>query len=902
MKKKSSIKKEKWYLYDQEMLFLKLQTSTNGLSEEESQKRLDIYGPNKLPTKPSPLAVQIFLKQFISPLIYILLAAGTITLFLGDYKDSIFIFGIILLNASLGTFQEWKAEKNAESLQKLLHIFVTIKRDNQIKEVYSDNLVPGDLVFLESGQKVPADIRLLFSKNLEVDESFLTGESDTVNKTSDNITSDNNRFVDQKNMVFAGSTVMNGRCNGIVVETGTRTVVGEIADSLTFEEGSKPPLIIKMERFAKFISLFVFGAIIVFGLVSYLNGMSLRDIFFLSVALAVSAIPEGLPIAMTVTLSIASKRMANNNVIIRNLVSVESLGSCTMIASDKTGTLTVNRQTLTKMVLPWNESIEITGEGYEPEGEVVTDNREEILKIMNRIAEVSTLCNEATLKEENENWVYQGDVMDIAFLTFAYKLNNKFKYIKENVEVLETIPFESENMFAGIKYLYDDSIKFGVKGAVEKIMDFCNTMVDENGNAVPINKSDIESQTMKMTKKGYRVLALAAQSLTSIDTDFPLAVDQLESMTFLGLACFIDPLRAESQSSIQKAREAGIRVAMVTGDHPSTAFTIAQELGLAETMDQTITGKQLEEYENTLSEEDFVDKISGVKVFARVAPMQKLKIVETMLSAGHLIAVTGDGVNDAPAMKKANIGVAMGSGSDIAKDTASIIIVDDNFSSIVKGIEEGRYAYSNVRKVIYLLIATGFAELVLFLLSILFNTPLPLLPVQILWLNLVTNGIQDVALGFEAGDPFEMRRNPRKTSKGIIDSLMVQQTLVSGLTIALISFFVWFYLISMGFQLDESRNIVLILMVLLENIHALNCRSERRSVFRIPIKNNYILIFGILCAQAIHLICMHIPIMQDVLSINPISFALWGQLLLFAIILLVVMEGFKLVRRFVGRR
>ncbi len=887
-----------WHTMQEEQILQRLQTNRDGLDNNEVTRRQEEFGKNTLPTKEPPTLLQIFLHQFLSPLIYILLAAGVVSLVLEEFTDAAFIFAVILLNAALGTFQEWKAERSAAALQNLLKIYTRVRRSGVDKQASADELVPGDIVFFESGNRVPADIRLLQVNNLFVDESLLTGESLAIEKNIECLEGDI-PISERTNMVFAGSTITNGRGMGVVTATGLNTEVGKIARTVTDSKASKPPLIIRMERFARDISYFVLIAVSILGVVALTKGTPAVEVFFLAVALAVSAIPEGLPVAMTVALSIATSRMSKRNVIVRKLAAVESLGSCTLIASDKTGTLTVNKQTAKAIFIPSLGQLEVSGEGYSDEGDISTPTREDLPEYittqLDRLGKAVTLCNEASLSHDGSDWKYHGDAVDIALLALAYKLKLDPNQIRKDNPTLDSIPFESETRYAAEFYRNEGKVGIAVKGAIETVLPFCKTIITENG-PVQLKPEEIENEAHSMSENGYRVIAVAAGEIDSIpEKEGTMGEENINSLTLLGLVGLIDPLRPEAIEAVEKCKAAGVEVAMITGDHPATALAIARELGIADTWDDIVTGKELEELGPPDSAE-FLERVKSVRVFARVTPLQKLSIVEALISLGHFVAVTGDGVNDAPALRKANIGVAMGSGTDVAKDTASLLITDDNFASIVAGVEEGRYAYDNVRKVIYLLISTGAAEIALFTLALFMGLPLPLLAVQLLWLNLVTNGIQDVALAFEGGEPGAMNRPPRRPKEGIFNKLMVEQTLVSGLTIGFIAFGVWFWLLETGWNEFEARNIVLLLMVLLENVHVFNCRSEYASAFKVPIRRNVILIAGVLAAQGIHILSMYVPFMQTVLNVSPVSLGQWINMLALALILLVVMEIFKAVR------
>ncbi len=893
-----------WYSLDIKEIYKKLNTSSAGLTNNEAIERQKEFGLNKMPTRKAPAWWLIFLHQFLSPLIYILIIAGIVSIFLKEWEDAGFIFAVILLNSIIGAWQENKAEKSAAALQNLLKIKALVRRDNLEKELDAEELVVGDIVFLESGYKVPADIRLFDARNLTVDEAFLTGESKAVLKKIETLKKD--LMVNKReNMLFAGSTVFSGRAWGVVVETGLRTEVGKIADIITATQKTKPPLIIRMEKFTKNISFIILFLCVIIAAVALAMGAEGQETFFLVVALAVSAIPEGLPVALTVALSVATSRMSKKNVIVRKLTAVEGLGSCTMIASDKTGTLTVNQQTARLVQLSSNKQLKISGEGYNGNGVVEFENKldkDEKGNYYDTI-EAVVLANESHLVKEDNYWRQHGDSIDVAFLALAYKSKYSLEKIKKSVENLFEIPYESERRYAGKFYKKNDKVYFAVKGSVDRILDFCDHVRIDSKNK-RIDKKLIKEEGVKLAKQGYRVLAVARGEYKGEVPDDPVKFTdkKVTNLRFLSLVCFIDPLRAESREAILKCQKAGIGVKMITGDHSATALFIAKELGIANSEEEVVVGENIEEDQNITPE--FLEIVKKTKVFAGVSPLQKLKIVNALNKLGHFVAVTGDGVNDAPAMKQASIGVAMGSGTDVAKETSTMIVADDNFSSIVDGIEEGRFAYSNVRKVVYFLISTGAAEILLFLLAIISIAFLPLdslipplMAAQLLWLNVVTNGIQDVALAFEAGEKGEMKKAPRSPKEGIFNSLMTKQTILSGLIIGLFSFAVWFYLIDLGYSVEYTRNILLMLIVLFQGFHAFNCRSEYTSAFKIPIRKNYFLVFGVLIAQALHVISTHIPFMQNILQLEPISLFTWLILLAMASSILWTMEIFKYIRR-----
>jgi len=891
---------EFWHSIKIETVYEKLNVDQQGLSSTEAKKRLEVYGENKLPEGKKTTIWNIILHQLMNPLIIILALAALASISIGDKKDAIFIFIVIVINCALGAYQEYSAEKSASALQKLLKIKAIVKRDGKKQEVSSEELVPGDIVYLESGNKVPADIRFVETSNIEVDESVLTGESVAVNKNVGILPQDT-VLIERTNMAFAGSTVISGRGKGVVVATGDSTQIGKIARTVSEAESAKPPLVLRMESFVKQVAILIIGISVVVAIILKMKGMDLPSIFFFAVALIVSAIPEGLPVSLTVALSIAARRMARRNVIVRKLPAVESLGSCTVIASDKTGTLTVNQQTARKIIFPDNRTFLITGQGYNGEGQIFDQDNPETpidskhYQFLEELAEIAVLSNEASLRKEEKNWKYHGDSMDVALLGMAYKLGMHPENFKRDFQIIDRIPYESERQFSAAFYKKNDRIFIGVKGAVEVVTGFCNRMIT-NGDIVPVNKELLLKQAENLSSEGYRVLAFARDEHRNFQKKAHTKED-IPPLVFYGMVCFIDPLRPESKEAIKRCKRAGIKVLMITGDHPATAKNIAEELKILQPDQQIVTGKMLLQAESSDGKE-FEKPVLSTNVFARVSPVQKLQIVDVLMKNGEFVAVTGDGINDTPALKRANIGVAVGSGTDVAKEVSTMIIVDDNFASIVSGVEEGRYAYDNVRKVIYLLVSTGAAEVILFVLSVIAGLPLPLLAVQLLWLNLVTNGIQDKALTFEPGEPGTMLKKPRRPDEKIFNPIMVRQIAISSSVIAIITFCFWHFLINHT-QMTEihARNMVFMLMVFMENVHVFNCRSETISTFKIPLKSNLFLVISVLAAQGVHILSMHIPVMQNILKIEPITIKEWFSILVLAVPLILVMEIFKIILR-----
>lgn len=894
-------KKIAWQSFDLLEVFKKLKSSKEGLSAKEAEKRLLSFGLNKLPSKEAPSIFKIFIGQFANPFIFILLAAAIFSLFLQEWNDLFFIVAVVLLNSVVGTWQENKAEKSAAALKNILKIKSLIRRDNFEIEIDAQNIVVGDVVFLESGHKVPADIRLFEVQSLKVDESFLTGESKSVNKNLD-ILKDDAAVNRRTNMVFAGSTVVSGRAWGVVVETSLRTEVGQIADIISESSKAKPPLIIRMEKFTKKLSIIISILCVVLAALSIARGIEVAEVFFLVVALAVSAIPEGLPVSLTVALSVATSRMSKRGVVVRKLTAVEGLGSCTMIASDKTGTLTVNQQTASLVRMANGIDLKVLGQGYNGKGSIANlDKLDDLSKDkLEEMIKCSVIANESFLGEKDGKWEHHGDSVDVAFLSLAYKWGLDLHNFRDSVNTLFEIPYESERRYAGQIYEKDGRNLIAVKGSVNKILNFSS-----HSGISDFDVKKLEDSGIELAKQGFRVLAVAGgEYKNEIPQDLKnFNEDSISNLEFLGFVCFVDPLRESSKEAISKCHQAGIEVKMITGDHPETALYISKEIGIATNISDVVSGNVLGDEDDLTPE--FLELVSKTKVFANVNPMQKLRIVNSLVKIGHFVAVTGDGVNDAPALRHANIGVAMGSGTDVAKETSTMIIVDDNFSSIVSGVEEGRFAYSNVRKVVYFLISSGVAEIGIFILAIglgSFIFPgeliLPFTAVQLLWLNLVTDGIQDIALSFEAGEPGEMKKKPRSPKEGIFNHLMVKQTLLAGLIMGSVTFMTWVYLIVVdGRDILNASNIALMLMVLFQSVHAFNARSETRSLFKIPLKNNLILIFGVLAAQGLHIFACYNPFLQKTLGTQAISLKDWIILLSLSSTVLISIEIFKFIRR-----
>lgn len=878
-----------WHSIDINEVYTYTGSNRDGLSSSKAKERLEKYGRNSLPEQKKESFLKIFLTQFYSPIVIVMIFASIISFVVGELVDGFAILFIVFVDAFLGTIQERHAANEADSLKSLIEVKTKVIRDGKEKVINSHELVVGDIVLIESGDKISGDLRIIEATNLTIDESILTGESVAASK-GEGVVLSSTILSDRINMAYGGTSVVTGRAKCIVVETGINTEIGKISSKVNETKSEKSPLTIRIEKLSKQITLLVLVVAILITLVMILNGEELQNVFISVVALSVSAMPEGLPLALTLALTIGSQRMAKKNVIVKKLNSVESLGSCTVIASDKTGTLTLNQQTAKKIILADGSTYDVEGIGYNGEGKVLEVNGSDINNAM-KIAKLGVINNEARLEKVNDKWTSHGDSIDIAFLALGEKLN-----IGSSYQVLREIPYESEKKYSAVFYKEEDNIFCTIKGSLEVVLSFCDSMYSE-GKISSLNIEQIVKQNDSLACEGFRVIAIAkSRKLSEVPKEKELDDMCIPKMVFVGLVAFIDPIREETKDSINKCKKAGIKVVMITGDHPLTAFSIAKDLNLCDSLDNVATGDDIDKY-FAMGIKDFDKFIKEKKVFTRVTPLQKLEIVNSFKRQGEYVAVTGDGVNDAPAIKSANIGIAMGSGTDVAKETSKMIIVDDDFMSIVSGIEEGRNAYSNIRKVVYLLLSCGLSEVFFFALSIFLGLPVPLIAVQLLWLNIVTDGLQDISLSFEREEKEIMNEKPRNPKESIFDKLMFQEVLIAGLTMGLSVLILWLYLVKVrNLELPLARGYVMMLMVFMQNLHALNCRSEKVSAFKLPISRNWFIVFSVVTSIALQIFVMENSFASGLLGTQKVPFVEILVVFLCSIPILLVMEIFKALK------
>jgi Ca2+-transporting ATPase len=877
-----------WHTVEPHATASRLDTSPQGLSQDDARRRLEHDGPNQLAETPPTSAFVILLHQFSSPLIYILLAATLVTLLLEEFIDAGVIAAVLMLNAIIGFSQERRAEQSVRALMRLMAPKAHVVRAGREWSIESRELVAGDVVLLESGARVPADLRLFSATALRVDESLLTGESLPVTKTTAALEPPERPLADRTNMVFMGTIVATGRGRGYVVGTGARTELGAIAESIRGEGETETPLQHRMTRFAHIVGL----AVAVSASLAFVIGVGLGEspshMFMVAVALAVSAVPEGLPVVFTITLALAVRRMAKRNAIVRRLPAVETLGSATVIGSDKTGTLTENRMTVQKI---WaGGQMNTVGDAAAPTGPREPP-RPASATPLDLTLLAGVLTNEAELYRQNGTVETQGDPTEAALLVAAARLGLEPEAARAAYPAVEELPFEPDRQYSASVRLNDHQYVLFVKGAPERLLAMSTRLMASTG-VVPLDAETVLHAAKNMGSRGLRVLGMAYRTLSEAPAGGVVPVP--EQLTFLGLQGMLDPPRAGVREAIQGCQDAGIRVVMITGDHAETAMAIGRQLGIATGETAPLTGAELEQ----LDDADLRARVGKVTVYARVAPEHKLRVVQALRNTGEVVAVTGDGVNDAPALKAAEIGIAMGkSGTDVAREASDMVLADDNFVSIYAAVEEGRVTFDNLRKVTVFLVSTGAAEVIMILTALSIGWPLPLVAAQILWLNLVTNGLQDVALAFEPAESGVLKRPPRPRAEGVMSRLLWERTIVTGLVMAAGTLALFRWELDQTGSLARAQTVALTTMVLFQVFHVGNCRSDYVSVFkRSPFSNTFLFV-ATAAALLIHVGALYFPPAQLVLRIEPIEMAAWGRIVAVAATIVVAIEVHKIVRR-----
>jgi Ca2+-transporting ATPase len=864
-------------------------SATSGLTREEATRRLEEYGYNLLTTKRKKTFFQMFLAQFKSFMIIVLLIAAIISGVVGVYEgegllDTFVILGILLVNALIGAIQERKAESSLEALKNLAAPITKVQRDGAISEIHTKDLVPGDIVILETGAIIPADLRLIEAVNLKIQESSLTGESVPVDKFTEPLKGNEVSLGDRINMAFSTGMVTYGRGRGVVVGTGMQTEVGKIADLLQQTEETETPMSRRLGQLGKLLGTAALIICALIFLVGVLYGNSVLSMFMTAVSLAVAAIPEGLPAVSTIVLAIGVQRMVKRNAIIRTLPSVETLGSATVICSDKTGTLTQNKMT-------------VVGAYVNHKRDLI--NRAAPASILNdeemRLLSISVLCADARLKINDDGKIsYTGDPTETALLDFGVLYNVfKDKLEKEYPRVAE-IPFDSERKrMTTLNRISERITRVNVKGGLDEVLSVCNRILIR-GEIRPITKEDaslIRNSNEEMANSALRVLAMAYKDLQQAPQNVEIGEIENE-LVFIGLLGMIDPARPEVVDAVAKCNTAGIRPVMITGDHKATALAIAREIGIYKEGNMAITGAELEK----LTEEEFNANVANYTVYARVAPEHKVKIVKAWQSHSEVVAMTGDGVNDAPALKQADIGAAMGIvGTDVAKGAADMVLTDDNFATIVSAVEEGRRIYDNILKAIQFLISSNIGEIFLLLITSIFNMGIPLLPIHILWINLVTDSLPALALSVDPAEKDIMDRKPRTSKKGFMTNGMIWRIMYQGIMIGAIP------LVAFIIGLREKdvvlgQTMAFATLMFAELVHVRNIHSNTRISFAINPLLNKPLIWAILTSAAMAVVVLLVPAIRDAFRLTAMDGKHWLIVILLSLIPIVVVDTFKLLR------
>ena len=879
-----------WFSKSQSDVLKELEVNPErGLSEAEAKTRLEKYGENKLKGKPKKSLIYLFLSQLKDMLIYVLLASAVITFVIGEYADSIIILLVVILNAVIGVIQEYKAEKAVEALQKMTTPKAVVRRDGAIKEINSEEVVPGDIVVLDAGRFVPADLRLIESANLQIEESALTGESVPAAKNAASIFEDSKTPVgDKENMAFLSTLVTYGRGEGVVVATAMETEIGKIAKILEDDNEEMTPLQKRLDELGRILGFLAIGICVVIFVIALIQKRDLFEMFLTAISLAVAAIPEGLAAIVAIVLALGVTKMSKINAIVKKLPAVETLGSVNIICSDKTGTLTQNKMTVVKQYT----SGRLTDIPAADTTLIAEADDQELVKSL-------VLCSDATY----ENGQGTGDPTEVALIVLGNKygltrndLNVKHKRVSEN-------PFDSDRKLMSTLNAEEHGYRVHTKGAIDNILKISSNVL-VNGKAVPLTnelKAEFLRITEEMSDDALRVLGVAYK-----DSAVLVAPEDMENnLTLLGLVGMIDPPRLEVKASIAEAKNAGIRPIMITGDHKNTAVAIAKELGIADSLSQSITGAEIDD----LSDEEFALKIHDLRVFARVSPEHKVKIVRAFKAQGNIVSMTGDGVNDAPSLKYADIGVAMGiTGTDVAKGASDMILTDDNFTTIVHAIEEGRNIYNNIKKSVIFLLSCNLGEVITIFVSILLNWPVPLIATQILWVNLITDSLPAIALGVDPGDKDVMKQKPRNPKESFFAHGAGARAVIGGVLIGIFTLAAFYYgLWEHGYILGSgtipeaalpyARTMAFVVLATSQLFYSLSMRNFNKSILKIGLLSNKMLIGAIIVGTLLQLLVISVPFLADAFGVHSLTLADWGLVLLFALIPLIVNEIIKLFGR-----
>jgi Ca2+-transporting ATPase len=898
-----------FHTLDVESVEAALKTGRSGIETEEAKIRLKKFGPNILQEKKGPSALRIFAEQFKNYLILVLIAATLISIIFNDFTDALVISAVIILNAALGFYQEYRAEKSTEALKRLTAPKAIVIREGQEKEIPARDLVPGDLVLMETGDRVPADIRLSETTSLEIDESLLTGESIPVKKRTERLEAKTLPIPDRNNMAYMGTAITRGRGNGYVSSTGMKTEIGRIAELIQTVRREETPLQAKLGDLAKKLTYAIVIVCLVVFFIGILRGSDIFDMFLNTVGLAVAAIPESLPVVVTITLALGVQRMAKRNAIVRKLPAVETLGSATVICSDKTGTFTRNEMTVRKIYTN-NNMFDVTNVGYEPKGEFYNRdskiNPNEILSLRLLLA-IGTLCNNAKL-EKNTNWHIIGDPTEGALIVAAEKAGIKQKALNKQYLRIGEIPFESERKAMSTVHKTPEETEVAyVKGAAEVILSW-SSRIHSDGEIRKLTskeKKELLKINQEMASNALRVLALAYK-------EFPYGCSECTSenvendLIFVGFVGMLDPPREEAISAVQKCKSAGIKVVMITGDNEFTAKAVAKELGLLNGEGKILTGAELE----SMSDAQLDKIVQEVTVYARVSPEHKLRIVNSLKKKNHIVAMTGDGVNDAPALKKADIGISMGiTGTDVAKEASEMILADDNFASSVAAVEEGRVIYTNIKKTIFYLLSTNLGEILTVFLGLIIGLPIPVVAVQILWINLVTDGLPALSLSVDSPGADTMLRPPRNPKENVITRGMFYNMIIVAVFMCISTLLLYGFALGVfspfGISyanLDTARTIAFTNLVFIQLFNAFSVRSRRESAFKIGFFSNKALVLAVAISVVLQLLVLYFPPLQGLFHTVTLSIFQLAIITLVSSVSLIGAEILKFFERKAARR
>lgn len=889
--------KTAWHSLTSEQITTMLEVvPEKGLTNNEASRRLQKFGENIISVKKEKNPIILFLLQFKQPLVLILVIAGSITAMLQEWVDTGVIFTVVVANSTIGFIQERKASKAIQAITRIVKSENIVVRNGEKTRLLSHEIVPGDIVQMYSGDKIPADMRLLHTKDLKIDESLLTGESLSIQKHAEIIPSDS-MLTEQKNMAFGGTLVTNGYGIGIVVMTGNDTETGKISQTMRKAEELETPLTRRISYFSKNLLFVILGlSVLTFAFGILATQRSATELFMEVVALSVSVIPEGLPAAMTITLAIGVGYMAKKNAIIRKLPAVETLGSTTIICSDKTGTITENQMTVSE-IYAGEKFYDVSGTGFQPIGQIKHNQTEVNLDDHEPLRQCligGLLCNDSDLIQKENRWEAKGDPTEVALITSAHKANLE-QTLKESLCRIDAIPFESHLQFMATLHVDAGEKLVYVKGAVEKILAMSSYRLNDNAETEPlteINVAELYEIADSLASKGLRVLAFAKKKIPSENHNVQVS-DVDSELVFLGFQAMLDPPRPEVIDAIRECQNAGIRVKMITGDSLKTAISIGEQIGLNRTSGKkktdiiSITGKELQE----CSEKDWVEIANKTNVFARVLPEQKFSLVKALQSRGDIVAMTGDGVNDAPALKQADVGIAMGiTGTEVTKEAADVILTDDNFASIKSAIEEGRRILDTLIKFIVWTLPTNFGEGLVILASVFAGMILPVLPVQILWINMTTALTLGMMLIFEPKEMDVMKRPPRKPNTPILTLDMIIQISIVSASILLSVYGLFDWHLNDGYSIDEARTVAVNTIIMIEIFYLFNCRSLTKSIFKIGFFTNKFIFIGIAIMLLLQIFYTYSPTMNEVFYSHPIGIESWLKILVVSFLTLMIIE------------